>query len=310
MPDENAREIGSHQGWALERHAAGDAAPDLGDVLFLHGIASGSWVWTPDWLRHFTGAGYTGWTITLPGRPSGASMASDPAAAEQAPTGLIATPDTEAAIESWRMLPAAPLFDGPDLDDYSRALEEAMDTIGRPVTVVSHSLGGAVVQNSIRRGFRPAATVLLCSVPPYGLWRASFETAMCNPLLWMALARFSLFGVSEVDTGLMRRNLFPGGITEAEFQRLLPRFTDESLAATIRTTGFPPFAPLPGPRADMLVIGASQDRLLPLTDICLTGLYYGVAPKIVRGAGHMPMYEPAHAGETAGLILDWLDTRR
>ena len=105
---------------------------------------------------------------------------------------------------------------------------------------------------------------------------------------------------------MIRHNLFPNGIAETEFRTLLNRLTDESLAATARTPGFPPFAPLPGPRSDLLVIGAGRDKFVPPLDVHLTGLYYGTRPRIVAGAGHMPMYEHAFQAETAGHILDWL----
>ncbi|MFD0982310.1 alpha/beta hydrolase [Tropicimonas aquimaris] len=192
------------------------------------------------------------------------------------------------------------------LDTLTDALAEALAAIGRPTVVVGHSLGGAVAQNLLRRGGRPAATVLLCSAPPYGLWRASMEMATTNLALWKAMFDLSFFGVAATDPRVIRDNMFPNGISEAEFRTVLSRLTDEALAATARTSGFPPFAPLPGPRSDLLVIGAGKDRFVPPLDVHLTGLYYGSRPRIVAGAGHMPMYEPAFLSETAGHILDWL----
>lgn len=306
-----AVQVIDHQGWALGRH---EPAPDTGperpfDVLFVHGMAAGSWVWTPEWLDRFGQKGYRSWTMTLPGREGGGTIGTDPGAFERAIGKALQSGDLGVAAEALAsILPGAPLFDGPDLEDYTDALAEALAATGRPTVVVSHSLGGAVTQNLLRRGKRPAGTVLVCSAPPYGLWRASMEMAFTNLPLWKALLDFSLFGVAAADLVVLRQNLFPNGIEDRLFRKLMLRFTDESLAATSRTPGFPPFAPLPGPRSDMLVIGASEDRFVPRLDVHLTGLYYGTKPQIVEGAGHMPMFEPAHAGTTAGLILDWLET--
>ncbi|WP_068116192.1 alpha/beta fold hydrolase [Tropicimonas marinistellae] len=303
----NEIEIDSYQSWAMIEHAPAREQKSQCDLLFLHGMAAGSWVWTDEWLARFTAAGYRCWTMTLPGRERGGTVRSDPRTLDRAMAAAMMHPDpSEFAAAVAAVLPGAPLFDGPDLEDYTDALAQALSSTGRPTVVVGHSLGGAVVQNLLRRGRRPAGTVLVCSAPPYGLWRASLEIAFTNLPLWKALFDFSFFGVAAVDVDVMRRNLFPNGIDEPMFQQLLSRFTDESLAATARTPGFPPFAPLPGAQRDMLIIGASEDRLVPPLDIQLTGFYYATAPQFVQGAGHMPMYEPQSSKRTAEIILDWL----
>ncbi|SNT22294.1 alpha/beta fold hydrolase [Tropicimonas sediminicola] len=298
--------LDSYQGWSLTRHEAAGAG-DLPDLLFLHGMSAGGWVWTERWLGHFTEAGHRCWTMSLPGRPVGATMATDPGVLDRVLSQAMQGGDAGAALDALAAaLPGASLFDGPGLDTLTGALAEALAAIGRPTVVVGHSLGGAVAQNLLRRGGRPAATVLLCSAPPYGLWRASMEMATTNLALWKAMFDLSFFGVAATDPRVIRDNMFPNGISEAEFRTVLSRLTDEALAATARTSGFPPFAPLPGPRSDLLVIGAGKDRFVPPLDVHLTGLYYGSRPRIVAGAGHMPMYEPAFLSETAGHILDWL----
>ena len=171
-----ALEIEPVQSWALECHAPEGGAAQSQDLLFLHGMAAGSWVWTPDWIARFTARGYRCWTMTLPGREGGASLATDPAAFDRILKRALEDGDAGAAIESLsRALPGASLFDGPDLDDFSDALAEALAAIDRPAVVVSHSLGGAVAQNLLRRGGRPAGNVLICSAPPYGLWRPIFN---------------------------------------------------------------------------------------------------------------------------------------
>lgn len=301
----------AHQGWALTRHEPEGGARHGCDVLFLHGMATGSWIWTEPWLSHFTAAGHRAWTMTLPGREAGATIGTDPRAFDRAIALALGRGEPSAVVDAvMAALPGAPLFDGPDLDDYTDALAEALAAIGGPVVVIGHSLGGAVAQNLLRRGTRPAGTVLLCSAPPYGTWRAAMELALTDLRLWKALFDFSVFGPGAVDAGMMRRALFPGGIDAARFRRLLAGLTDESLAATARAWGFPPFAPLPGPRADVLVIGGGRDRLVPPLDIHLTGLYYATRPRVVAGAGHLPMYEPHSAPETARIILDWLPRER
>jgi len=309
VPPGTVHDIDAHQGWALSVHPAGPARAREVDLLFLHGMSGGGWVWPAEWLEAFTGAGYRCWTMSLPGRQGGAVSAGDPATLDRAIAHAVETGDAEGAIDLLaRALPGAALFDGPGIDDHAGTLAEALARIGRPTVVVAHSLGGAVAQCLIRRGAAPAGTVLMCAVPPYGTWRASAEMALFNPLLWRSLARVSLLGPMAADPEVMRRNFFPNGIDALAFRRFIQQLRDESLTATVQALGLPPFAPAPGPRGDVMVIGGGRDRIVPPLDVALTGLYYGLRPDFLPEAGHMMMREEA-AGTAATRILAWLAAR-
>ncbi|WP_108263208.1 alpha/beta fold hydrolase [Mangrovicoccus ximenensis] len=298
------------QGWAMTRTdpVAGPERPF--DLLFVHGMASGGWIWSRDWLDRFAAAGYRSWTITLPGRSTGGSIATNPAVLDTVLSLAFETGDSRAALELLaQSFPGMPALDGPTLDDFSDAISTCLDQIGRPAAVVAHSLGGAATQNLMRRGRRPEATVLLASVPPYGLWRASMEMAWFNPELYLALMDFSMAGLNAGNVGVMRHNLFPSGISDREFDALVPQMTDESLRAMTQALGFPPFAPLPGPQADVLVIGGALDRMVPMADVYGTALYYGGLPRIIPGAGHVLMMGEPVAPATSEIIA-FLETRQ
>lgn len=299
-----------HQGWALGQHEP-DGGPGRGaDLLFLHGMASGGWMWSADWLARFTQAGFRCWTMTLPGREGGQTLASDPAALDRALSLALSGAPSRSVLDAViGALPGASLFDGPDLDDFTDALADAVNRVGRPVVVVAHSLGGAVVQNLLRRGDpAPAGTILMCSAPPYGMWRSTMQMSVVNRPLWRALLDFSLFGKAGADVETIRANLFPEGIADRDFAEMMAQMRDESLPAMLRANGFPPFAPPPGRRHDMLVMGAARDRLVPAWDVQMTGLYYGCGARILPNAGHMPM-RGAAAGPASRTILDWLDIK-
>ncbi|MCA8884259.1 MAG: alpha/beta hydrolase [Rhodobacteraceae bacterium] len=297
----------THEGWAMTRHRA-DAGPAREvDLLFLHGMSAGAWVWPDRWMARFTGAGFDCWSMTLPGRRGGATAGSDPAALDRVIAQALAGGDLTAALDALaRALPGASLLDGPTLDDFTDALEEALAEAGRPCVVVAHSLGGAVAQNLMRRGKAPEGTVLMCSVPPYGTWRASAEMALLNPDLWHTLAMFSVFGAAVVDPLILRNNFFPSGVRDADFARLLTNLRDESLAATAQALGFPPFAPFPAIRPEVLVIGGGRDRIIPPTDTLMTGFYHGGIAQFLPDAGHMMMYDDVD-GAASDMILTWLD---
>lgn len=309
IPPGSFAEIDAHQGWALECHRAEPAQARPFDLLFVHGMSAGGWVWPETWLAAFTKAGYRCWTLTLPGREGGASATRDPGAVDRALAHALRTGEVDQAADMLlRGLPGASLFDGPTLDDFSSALSQAMAQIGRPVVTVGHSLGGAVAQAQLRRAPGPVGTVLLASVPPYGIWRAGLEMAITNPSLWQTLAQFSVFGPMHADMNLMRQAFYPNGISDREYRAMVANLRDESLAASVQTLGFPPFAPLPGPRSDVLVIGGGADAVIPPLDVWLTAAYYGTRPVIVPGAGHMLMHE-ASAHQAVAAILEWCDGR-
>jgi len=295
-----------HQGWSLRAHPpAPDAAPRAADVLFLHGMGAGGWFWREDWRGSFARAGFRGWTITLPRTAAESRRGPDLDRLNRAAL----TGRAEDLLEVLTAhLPVASARSDPTLEDLTDALEGALASIGRPVAVVAHSLGAAVAQNLLRRGGRPAATVLLCPVPPYGLWRASLALAATDPRLWRALAALSVLGVAHADLALLRQRLFPSGVAEAEFAELIGHLGDESLAVTLRARGVPPFAPLPGPRRDVLVIGGGRDALIPVADVWATAAWYGGLPHILPGAGHLPTFEPGAPALAAG-IARWIARR-
>jgi len=195
------------------------------------------------------------------------------------------------------------------LDRYTCDLDEALNQIGRPTVVIAHSLGGAVAQNLLRRGRHVEGTVLLCSVPPYGLWRASLEMLAFKPDLWQAVAFLSLFGMRWTDMNVLRRYLFPGGMDDATFIRLCAKLKDEPLFAMGSVMGWRPIAPLPLSHINVLVVGCTEDCLVPEIDVRLTAAYYNVQPHIIEGAGHMPMLEAA-GKDASQIILHWLSGLR
>ena len=209
MAPGEAETLDALQGWALT-----DTSPDEGrsrpiDLLFVHGMASSGTVWDLSWREKFSKDGYRTWTITLPGRQGGGTMATNPGALDRA-IGLALQGQTDSALDTlMTAMPGMPLLDGPSLDDFTDAIEEAISKIGRPTVVVCHSLGGAAAQNLIRRGRAPAGTVLMGSVPPYGLWRASWEMAWFNPDLYAALADFAVAGLTPATIPVMRAMVSP-----------------------------------------------------------------------------------------------------
>lgn len=242
------------------------------DILLLHGISTGAWMWQDNALPWFGDRGYRAWALSLSGHGNSRGR--------------------ETGRQS-------------GLDGYSHDLAEALQRIQRPTVVIAHSLGGAVLQHYLSRGGLTAGSVLLCSVPPYGLWRASIEMSWRHPLLWRELATYSLFGLAHTNIGVLRKGLFPNGVDDQTFNSVVDRLQHESLLAISNAMGWPPFAPMPLSQQNMLVIGGADDRLIPQTDVHATAAYYGVDAHVIEGAGHMLMYEEG-GKQAARIVLSWL----
>jgi pimeloyl-ACP methyl ester carboxylesterase len=249
-----------------------DAEATKPDILLLHGISAGAWMWEHGALPLFAREGYRAWAMSLSGHGNSPGDA------------------------------GAHHF---GLDHYAADLGEGLARIARPCVVIAHSLGGAVLQSYLARGGRPAGSVLLCSVPPYGLWRGSMEMFWRSPNLWREMANYSLFGLKNTSIAVLRDGLFPNGVDDETFDYLLERLQDESLLAMSGAMGWPPFAPPPLSQRNLLVIGGGEDRFVPPTDVRATAAYYGAAVHVIEGAGHMLMYEPA-GKQAAQIVLDWL----
>ena len=118
-------------------HAAAKGAAKPVKLLFIHGICSGAWVWEPNFLPYFSGVGYESFALSLRGHGKSPGR------------------------ESVRQL---------ELGDFADDVDRALQHIGGPTAVIGHSLGGAVVQNYVKRGGKAAGIVLFCPVPPHGMF--------------------------------------------------------------------------------------------------------------------------------------------
>ncbi len=254
-------------------HQPAHATPRRQALLFVHGICGGAWLWQDRTLPFFAERGFDSYALSLSGHSGSRGC------------GRVG-----------RM----------SLDRFADDVADAVSRIDRPVVVVGHSLGGAVAQNYVRRGGRLDGLVLLCSVPPYGMARGAGETFWTNPALWWTMTMLSVYGLEAGDFSVMRDNLFPNGVDDADFERFVSQVDDVAVRASFEASGWRPMAPLPWMAGNVLVIGGDRDHFLPTTDLLMTAAYYGVRPHIVERLGHLPMLDP-HGHEADQVILDWLD---
>ncbi|MEO1328327.1 MAG: alpha/beta fold hydrolase [Pseudomonadota bacterium] len=256
-------------------HAPARGAPRPSAVLFVHGICCGAEIWRPRFLQHFADAGFDSYAVSLRGH--GASEG----------RGALA----------WTTL-----------NDYAADLERTIARIDKPVAIVGHSMGGAVLQEHLRRGGRPAASVLMNSVPPYGLGAASMRLLFNAPGAWGNLAMANAFGFGVVDIARLQDVLAGPNVDPEAFRGFVAAAGAESPLVGFELQGWRPFAPEPwrtGQLPPLMVIGGSKDGLVPVSDLNATGAYYDAPVTVLEGVGHLPMIEPDWTN-AADPIIDWL----
>jgi pimeloyl-ACP methyl ester carboxylesterase len=241
-------------------------------VLLVHGICLGAWVWEDNFLPYFAGRGFASYALSLRGHGGSGGAA---------------------RIAEWR------------LRDFSDDIDWAVRRIGGPVVLLGHSMGGGVAQYYLRHGHSAVGLALLASVPPHGLMRASLSMFNRNPGLWDELFKARGGELHRLDLGILERGLFSGPGDGESRRALLERMTRPAVQASIELMGWRPIAPLPWLAPPTLIVGGERDDLVPVTDVFLTGAYYGQPPEIVPQSGHAIMLEAGWQG-AADRICAWL----
>ncbi|MBF0604992.1 MAG: alpha/beta hydrolase [Nitrospirae bacterium] len=245
------------------------------DLLFVHGICVGAWVWDRHFLPFFAQQGYRCHAVSLRGHG-------------KSPSSL-------------------PVQFNP-LQSYVDDVRQAVDSVNAPTVLIGHSFGGGVVQKYFQMGGKGAGMALLASVPPYGLGLASLRTMIMNPLLWAEISVLMTWGVTTMDPGVIRKMVFSSAVPDHVFMDFLTQVGEPPIVASMELMGWPPLAPMPGAwgASKVMVLGGDEDLFVPETDVRWTGAYYGVEPVIMKKTAHAMMLEP-HWQESADRLRYWLD---
>lgn len=239
-------------------------------LLFLHGAYTAAWCWEEYFLDWFAAQGYASHAVSLSGHGGSRGRGR---------------------------------LDQFSIDDYVRDVAETIATLPVPPVLIGHSMGGFVAQKYLERHVLPAA-VLLCSVPPQGLMSSMFGLMFQKPGLLGDLNR--LMTGKRVSTDTLREALFAQPMNDADLLRYLRQAQGESNRAIWDMTLFNLPRPSQIRRTPLLVLGAEHDALIPVSQVRMTAMTYGVEAGIFPGMGHGLMLEPGWQ-EVAQRLLDWLN---
>ena len=243
------------------------------DILLVHGSYSAAWVWEEKFMPALAGQGYDVHALSLRGH--GGSETAKP-------------------------------LNTVSLEDYVEDVKKAVAEIGRPLVIVGHSLGGAVVQGAIASGLSVVGTALISSVPPSGMLMATQRMFWRRPRLWFELSKMMYAGIDSADPEVLRDGLFDNRVSADTFGSLATRFCDESPLAIMELMGIRSFGAPPSQAGPVLVMGGSRDWFISEMDLWQTARWYGTAPVILDGMSHAVMLDPD--GERAVKVLcEWLE---
>jgi pimeloyl-ACP methyl ester carboxylesterase len=242
-------------------------------LLFVHGSYTQAGIWDVNFLPYFADLGYTSHAVSLRGH---------------------------GRSEGGALLPWL------SMADYVEDLKETIDRIGDVGVLIGHSMGGMVVQHTLRSGKRPKGAVLMASVPPYGMWDASIGMLCRDPLLVHQLGMLMTFGPGIINIADVRRALFSDRVPAAVLTRYESLFQRESQRALIDLLAFDPFSRPPDTAVPVLVLGAANDAFLTRSQIDDTARFFGTSATIFPDMAHGMMIEPDwHV--VADTIARWLE---
>jgi pimeloyl-ACP methyl ester carboxylesterase len=241
------------------------AAPTGAPVLCLHGLFAGSWVFER----------------LLP---------------------LIAARGHPAAALSFRGHPPAPALPSigrASVAAYCHDAAEAARMLDRPI-VIGHSLGGLVALLLAARNL-VRAVVLVSSAPPRGITVLSPALVLRMPRYLPALLLSRPFLPRPRDLDALVLNRMPPA--EREIQR--SRFVADSGRAARQAAFGSCEVDLHAARTPLLVVGADEDRFVPLGVARRIAERFDAPLQVALGHGHFLFGEPGWE-EPATAMLDWI----
>lgn len=235
-------------------------------VLFVHGYFATSSVFT-EWLPFFAARGVSAYAINLRGRSG-----------------------SRTNIDLGRAT----------IGDFVSDAAAVARHLGKPV-VVGHSMGGLIAQRLAEQGDVHAA-VLISPAPPKGITVLSPRLAIKQLKYLPAIVGSKTVDPAREDLREIVLNRVPAKLQDAILDRLVP---DSGRAGKeMSLTGVP--VDETRVHCPMLVVGAREDRFIPVKIAERVAKRYGAPIRVLEGHGHMSIVEPGWEA-LADSIEKWIE---
>ena len=242
-------------------------------LLFVHGAWHGAWCWDEYYMKYFADHGYTCHALDLSGH------------------GKRSVPGKRL---KYRM------------KDYVNDIKEAVDQLQVNPVIISHSMGGFVLQKYLEKYDVPAA-VLLATMPSDGVFFATIRKAIRHPLAFLKVNLFLRLYPMVGTPELSKEAFFEKNIEQEKLEKYFSQIQDESYLGFLDML----FLNLPKPQkksGKMLVCGLENDTFVKPKEIIKTANAYGADYKIFPGMSHDLMVD-GNWKEPADYVISWLGSK-
>lgn len=193
------------------------------------------------------------------------------------------------------------------IDDYVDDLRYAVATIGRPLTLIGHSMGSRVLERFLEKDMAQAA-IFMSPVPAMGTASSAWRLALRYPMFLQSLEALVSGEVSDEIAEVMTKIYFSPEVSPEEAQKYLPMIGRESQRA-VTEMALPELRfSFRRPKLPALVIGGVNDEVFPSSMLHFMGSSWNAEVHRAAGAGHMLMLDPQWE-EIAAHMLDWMGKR-
>ena len=252
------------------------AKAHLRPVLFVHGAWHGAWCWKKYFLKYFEERGFAAYALSLRGHGES---------------------DTPERFNRTRL--------SAYVDDLHGVAEKIASHHGRPPVLVGHSMGGAVVQKYLETHPKIPAAVLMASIPPRGVLRATLRIFRKYPRLFARINwERNLYLLVETPERA-KEFLFSEDMPDAEVLEYHRQLGAESYFSYLDTLRPFYLRPKRVKTRRVLVLGAKNDAIFEPHEIKATASKYKTTAVIFDGMAHDMMLE-AEWRKVADRIIAWL----
>ncbi len=250
----------------------------LGTIILVHGAWHSAVCWSDNFLPYFAEQGYR---VLAPSLRNHGNSASNGAL-------------------RWRRI-----------REYVADIQQVVETHSEGKTyLIGHSMGGHVVQKYLE--LNPNApiekAVLLCSVPPHGVWRATLKSIFKHPISFILVnLTWSLKPLINSKKKI-KELFFTDKISENQLDTAFKNGQDESYLAYLDML----FLDLPKPQkinTPILVIGGTDDFIFNKKDVLATAKAYNTEGSFFENAAHNLFMEDGWE-DVAKVILDFLNNQK
>ena len=193
------------------------------------------------------------------------------------------------------------------IDQYVADLQQAVQEIGGPVTLIGHSMGSRVVERFLASGDAQAA-IFLSPVPATGTVGSAVRLSLRHPNFLDAMNAVTSGQFSEEVAALLQKIYFSPEMPASEARKYLPMIGAESQLA-VSELAMPEFR-LSYRRRNLptLVLGGTEDAVFPASDLHFMASTWNADLHRAEGLGHMLMLDPKWE-DVARHIHAWIGKR-